>query len=271
MNKNSISDADFDLFRQKIYDASGITFSHSNRSILDSRLREQLRISNHESLQDYYKIIASNANELKHLLDLVTTNLTSFFRNLPQMDTLINHIIPELVALKKAACKNHIRVWSAGCSTGEEPYTLAMILKTHLPATFTFEIVASDISIQSLEIAKEGFYQTNKIEGIPEEYLKKFLTPVENGYQMNSDLMKSIAFKYHNLKTDTADANFDIVFCRNVLIYFDEIVQNEVIDKFWSALNNTGFLIIGHSESLFGMQTNFEFVKTDWSCLYKKN
>ncbi|MGL4982157.1 MAG: CheR family methyltransferase [Treponemataceae bacterium] len=271
MTIDAISDADFDLFRQKIYDTSGITFSSSNRSILDSRLREQLRESKLENLQEYYKIISSDQEEMKKLLDLVTTNLTSFFRNLPQIDTLIHYIIPELVQQKKTLGSSHVKIWSAGCSTGEEPYTLAMILKTHLPQSFTFEITASDISLQSLEIAKKGFYPTNKVDSIPQEYLKKYFSPIENGYQVNSDIMNCVRFNYHNLRTDIINQNFDVVFCRNVLIYFDEFVQNIVIEKFWNALNSIGFLVIGHSESLFGMNTQFEFLKTNWACLYKKN
>lgn len=266
-----LTDADFDLFRKVIYDESGITFSDTNRSILDSRLKDRLREKKLDSVQDYYKMIMSDKEEMKVLLDSVTTNLTRFFRNQPHFDAFINYVIPHVIEEKKKTGDTIIRVWSAGCSTGEEPYTIAMILEDILPPPFKFQITASDLSLKSLMVGQQGFYQDSKIAGIPENYLNRFFKKVEGGYQVNRDLMDKIRFDYHNLKNDSGARNLDVIFCRNVLIYFDEAAQTAVVNKFYDALGKHSYLFIGHSESLFGMDTKFEFLKTEWACLYQKN
>ncbi|MFC2477921.1 MAG: CheR family methyltransferase, partial [Treponema socranskii subsp. buccale] len=140
-----LSDAEFEMFRKVIYDESGITFSGTNRSVLDSRIRELLRQKKLDSVAKYYTLILQNKEEMKEMLDSVTTNLTHFFRTQPHFDALINYVVPHLIDYKKQHGSDVIRVWSAGCSTGEEPYTIAMILKTILPPPFTFKITASDI------------------------------------------------------------------------------------------------------------------------------
>ena len=266
-----LNDSDFDLFRKIIYNESGITFSETNRSILDSRLKERLRETGLDSVQEYYKLIMSDKEEMKILLDSVTTNLTRFFRNQPHFDALVNYVIPHLIEEKKKTGDTLIKVWSAGCSTGEEPYTIAMILKDILPAPYDFSITASDISLKSLMVGRQGFYTASRIVGIPEKYLDRFFTKSDTGYQVKKELMDKIRFDYHNLRNDSGSRNLDIVFCRNVLIYFDEPAQLSVINRFWNSMSNKSYLFIGHSESLFGMDTKFEFLKTDWACLYQKN
>jgi len=263
-----LPDSDFELYRKLIYDESGIHFSATNRSILESRLRERLRDKKLQSLQEYYAILLRDKEELKLLLDSVTTNLTRFFRNQAHFDAIQHYVIPELLKLRQNERK--VRFWSAGCSTGEEPYTIAMLLKELLPPGWTFEIIASDISLKSLMVGKEGFYSDQRIQGIPEAYLAKYFDKRPNGYQIKEDIKKTIRFDYHNLKNDSGQRNLDVVFCRNVLIYFDEVAQKAAIERFWDALAPKSFLFIGHSESLFGMNTKFEFVKTDWACFYKK-
>lgn len=266
-----LTNAEFDLFRKVIYAESGITFSETNRSILDSRLKERLRDKGMSAVQDYYNLITSNKEEMKLLLDSVTTNLTRFFRNQPHFDAFQHYVIPHLMEQKKSSPDKKIRIWSAGCSTGEEPYTIAMILKDILPPPYSFEIMASDISLKSLMVGKQGFYPESRITGVPDKYLHRFFTKTPEGYQVNADVMSSIRFDYHNLKHMPSTRNLDIVFCRNVLIYFDEAAQLEVINHFWDAMAPRSYLYIGHSESLFGMRTKFEFLKTDWACLYQKN
>lgn len=120
-------------------------------------------------------------------------------------------------------------------------------------------------------VGQQGFYPDSRIQGVPLNYLTKYFTRTDTGYQVSKDLISSIKFDYHNLKNDSGMRNLDIVFCRNVLIYFDEAAQKNCIDRFWDAMGNKSYLFIGHSESLFGMDTKFEFLKTDWACLYQKN
>lgn len=266
-----LTDPLFEKFRSLIYDSSGITFSEANRPILESRLRDRLRLAQLNEVSAYYDRILKDEGEMKTFLDSITTNLTRFFRNQAHFDALEKHVIPDLLQYKRAkGLERKLRVWSAGCSTGEEPLTIAMILKDKLPADFTFEITASDLSLKSLMTGSQGFYPETKIQGIPEAYLQRFFTRAGDGYQVKDELKSRIKFDYHNLKFDSGLRNIDIVFCRNVLIYFDEAAQKNVIDRFWTALTNHSYLYIGHSESLFGMNTQFKFLKTEWSVLYTK-
>lgn len=266
-----LTDSQFIEYKDLIYKASGITFSDTNRSILDSRLKERLREKQITDVDEYYKLVTTNQEEMKFFLDSITTNLTRFFRNQPHFDTLINYVVPHIIENKKKKGDTKIKIWSAGCSTGEEPYTIAMLLMDKLPAPYTFEIKASDISLKSLLVGKQGFYHNNKITGIPENYLERFFTKSTDGYQVKPELMSKIRFDYHNLAYDSGVRDLDIVFCRNVLIYFDEAAQKNTIDKFWASMARNSYLFIGHSESLFGMDTKFKFLKTDWACIYEKD
>lgn len=265
-----LTNAEFDMFRKVIYDKSGITFSTTNRSILDSRLKERLREKGLSTVAEYYKLIMSNEEEMKTMLDSVTTNLTRFFRNQPHFDALVHYVIPHILEKKKKTGDSTVKIWSAGCSTGEEPYTIAMILLDVLPPPYKFQVTASDLSLKSLMVGQQGFYPDSRITGIPQKYLDRFFTKTAKGYQAKRELMSTIKFDYHNLKNDSGARNLDIVFCRNVLIYFDEAAQKATVDRFWNAMGPNSYLFIGHSESLFGMNTKFEFLKTDWACLYQK-
>ncbi|MDR1867143.1 MAG: protein-glutamate O-methyltransferase CheR [Treponema sp.] len=263
------TDTDFTRYRTLVYNESGIHFTTTNRSILESRIKEQLREKHIGSVQDYYTLITNDKAELQNFLDSITTNLTRFFRNQAHFDMLQDYVVPELMKFKK---DNHtIKIWSAGCSTGEEPYTIAMVLQNILPLPWHFEIIASDLSLKCLMVGKEGFYSDNQVEGIPSNYLTKYFDHVAGGYKIHKDLVSKVRFDYHNLKHDPGFRNFDVVFCRNVIIYFDEVAQVEVINRFWQAMSLKSFLFIGHSESLFGMDTQFEFVKTKWGTLYQKS
>jgi chemotaxis protein methyltransferase CheR len=264
-----LNDANFELYRDMIYKESGITFTPTNRSILESRLKERLREKNLDSVKAYYDKIISDKEELKGFLDSITTNLTRFFRNQAHFDALEKFVIPEVMNIKKTP--GTIRIWSAGCSTGEEPYTISMLMSEILPKAWNYEITASDISLKCLMTAKEGFYNDTRIVGIPDNYLAKYFDKVDGGYKVHADIQSKIKFDYHNLKNDSQQRNLDVVFCRNVIIYFDEVAQTAVINRFWDSMASKSFLFIGHSESLFGMQTKFEFLKTEWATLYKKN
>lgn len=265
-----LTDADFERFRQLIYNESGIHFSESNRSILESRLRERVKRAELGSVAEYYDRIHGNEGELKSLLDAVTTNLTRFFRNTAHFETFENYVIPYLVKKKEAGDKK-IRLWSAGCSTGEEPYSLAMVLLDKLPKGYDFEIAGSDLSLKSLMIGMEGFYPQTRINGVPEHYLQRYFLQKGDGYQVVPEVKNRIKFYYNNLKHDPGLGSLDVVFCRNVLIYFDAPAQKAVIDRFYQVLSPDSFLFIGHSESLFGMETRFEFLRTDWAVIYRKS
>ncbi len=265
-----LSDEEFSQFSTVIYDGSGIHFSASNRPILESRLKERVKAAKLSNVREYYALIRRDQEEMKLLLDSVTTNLTWFFRYEGHFTAFENLVLPDLLAYKKKKNDRRLRVWSAGCSTGEETYSIAMLLVDKVPQEMTVEIIGSDLSLKSLMIAKEGFYAASRVGGVPEKYLKRFLEIKADGYQISDQIKNRIRFDYHNLKFDSGLTDVDVIFCRNVIIYFDAAAQAEVIGRFWHAMTPHAFLFLGHSESLFGMDTRFEFVKTDWACLYKK-
>ncbi|MDR2397258.1 MAG: protein-glutamate O-methyltransferase CheR [Spirochaetaceae bacterium] len=264
------TDTDFEQYRSLIYAESGIHFTPTNRSILESRLRERLREKGVDAPQTYFTMITRDKEELKVFLDSITTNLTQFFRNEAHFLTLEKFVVPELLNIKKQSGSNILKIWSAGCSTGEEPYSIAMLLSDILPYPWQFEIVASDISLKCLMIAREGFYMDKPLEKLPSGYLPKYFDKVVGGYKVKPEIRTKVRFDYHNLKNDSLLRNLDLVFCRNVIIYFDEAAQTSVIRRFWDSMAPKSFLFIGHSESLFGMDTQFEFVKTQWATLYRK-
>jgi chemotaxis protein methyltransferase CheR len=200
----------------------------------------------------------------------LTTNLTRFFRSQAQFDALERHVIPELMSVKRATDSNAVKVWSAGCSTGEEPYTVAMLLSEMLPPPWTFEIIASDISQKSLRAGREGFYADSRIGGIPDNYLKKYFDRTNGGYRAGEEIRSKIRFDRRNIMNDSGQRGMDIVFCRNVLFYLDEAAKAEAARRLWDSMAAKSFLFLGNSESLFGMGTKFEFVKTPWAALYRK-
>ncbi|MBN1411453.1 MAG: protein-glutamate O-methyltransferase CheR [Spirochaetales bacterium] len=269
--ENYLTDQEFKLYSSLIYEQSGIHFSSMNRSVLESRLKERLRNTNLANVSEYYQLIMQNPEEMKILLDTVTTNLTRFFRNTAHFNAFENYVIPALVEQKNKKKDTLLKVWSAGCSTGEEPYTVAMILKEKFPAYMNIEIIGSDISLKSLMTAKESFYSAQKVDKIPEKYLQKYFEKKRDGYQVKKEIQSMVHFDYHNLKYESGLKNIDVVFCRNVLIYFDSEAQESTVNRFYKAMTNFSFLFIGHSESLFGMKTPFKFLKTEWATLYQKN
>ncbi len=261
----------YNLFRDLIYKESGISFCSVNRVVLESRLYEIVRDKEHNDYHQYYKEVLNNPKELKSLLDYVTTNLTRFFRNQGHFNALRRHVIPKLVSAKIEKDDKTFNFWSAGCSTGEEPYSIAMLLDDMLPKDFKIRVVASDLSLSCLMTAKEGRYKKEKLKEVPANYLRKYFIEEEDYYEVTPYLKSLVRFDYHNLNYTPTYFSNDLVMCRNVLIYFDRPAQERVINSFWSTMSDYAYLFIGHSESLLGMNTPFKFVRTPDSCFYKKD
>lgn len=261
----------FNLYRDLIYKTSGIHFCDVNRVVLESRIREILRNRKDLNIATYYNLLLNDPEELKKMLDAVTTNLTRFFRNTAHFEALEYYVIPQIVKHKLATGDRTFKFWSAGCSTGEECYSVAMVLKEKLPPDFKITVIGSDLSLTSLMTAKEGRYREDRMNGVPPEYLKKYFTKEGDSYVVKDSLKELIQFDYHNLKEKNFLSNNDVAFCRNVLIYFDRTVQEDVVNLIWDTMSSFSFFFVGHSESLFGMDCPFKFLKTDWACFYTKN
>ena len=249
-----LTDNAFHKLRDLIYAASRLAFNDGNRSLLESRIRMRLREMELDEVEPYLARVERDETELRSLIDLVTTNLTRFFRNAAHVATFRDVVILRLAAHKQQARQRVVRAWSAGCSTGEEPFTIAMMLAEHLPAGLEYEVVGSDISLKSAIPATSGFYPQRRVEGVEEPYLSKYFDKKRDGFQVAVAITKAVRFAYSNLMHDSGLRDVDVIFCRNVLIYFDAVSQRQVVSRLHLASKAPGYLFIGHSESLFAWQ-----------------
>lgn len=266
--------------RDLIYEVCGIFFPDNKRYFLETRFARRMEATGAKSYRDYYAVLKYGANrdaELKTLIADVTTNETSFFRNMPQLEAVRTIVLPKLAERKSAIGFRRLKMWSAGCSTGEEPYTLAMMLaemRTGLLTAWGFEVFATDINDRVLEKGKEGAYGEYALRSTPDAYKRKYFARRPDGlYALSPEIKKLVRFQNLNLYDDarmTFLKGFDVVFCCNVLIYFDLASKKKVIQHFFSNLNRGGYLFIGHSESLFGVNADFELRHYPGGVMYQK-
>ena len=275
--KLHLSDQEFQLFQSLIHKECGLFFGDSKRSFLSLRVGKRVQARNLRSFYAYYRFLDQAGEERKTeillLLDLLTINETGFFRNRPQFRLFENVVIPELVAAKTAALRRRLRVWSAGCATGEEPYSIAISMLEALPESekWKIEIFASDLSLSALEKGFRGVYSTQRVEGIAPERLQKHFEPHPDGYVVVRDHVKLLViYDFHNLMHDNGLRDLDIIFCRNVLIYFEPEEQAKVLDRFIKALRPGGYLFLGHSESVLGLTEDLKFVHREKGTAYRK-
>lgn len=253
-----MSDKEFHTLASFIESELGIRMPETKRVMLESRLLKRIRQLGLPDFAAYVNFVFSDegrAGELINMIDAVTTNKTDFFREADHFDFLLERILPSL------APGITRRFWSAGCSTGEEPYTLAMVLEEYrerVPA-FSWSIMGSDLSTKVLDKAIEGVYTEEQAGPIPLSFKRKYLMRSKNRDQalvrIKPELRSRIAFSRVNFmdKVWSVEGNFDVVFCRNVIIYFERKIQEEIIGRLLSKLRPEGWLILGHSESVAGM------------------
>jgi len=262
----TLSQKDFTRLSRFIYDELGIKMPASKTTMLNGRLNKRLRARNFRNFTEYCDFLFSDKGkeeEMVHLINAVTTNKTDFFREPGHFDYLVQTALPEIENRMRFEPRRKLKIWSAGCSTGEEPYTLAMVLTDvkAAKANFNFEILATDISTRVLEVARRAVYPMERIEPVTAPYRKKYLLrgKDKNNPQIRivPELRKKIRFGRLNFMVDDfgLPEMVDIIFCRNVIIYFDEETQERLMNKFCRYLNTGGYLFLGHSESLHGYQT----------------
>lgn len=262
-----ISDQEFADFREFVYQAAGISLSSAKKALVSGRLLKRLRHYQLSSYRDYFQLIVSGQEpaELQTALDLLTTNETYFFREPQHFEYLRTTILP--------ACKagGNFRIWSAACSSGEEPYTLAMVL-ADVRGTTPWEIVASDISSRVLAKAQSGQYGMDRAEKIPPHCLKAYclkgIGPQQGTFLIDPVLRNRIRFMSINLNTTLPQIGmFDVIFLRNVMIYFNTETKRQVVDRLLACLNPGGHFIVSHSESLHGITERLKMVR---SSIYRK-
>lgn len=252
-----LSDAEFRLFQSLIYRETGIFLTDEKLELLGARITRRLRALGLRSFGVYYRRVTSDPQEQARMFDCITTNETHFFREQHQFDFLVSTLLPAwVVAGATERRPRSVRAWSAGCSTGEEPHSLAMTLLDHLPG-WSVEILATDLSTRALDAAQSGIWPAEKAEEIPTPYLKRYML---KGHRSQARKMKAgpeirsvIRFRPFNLNdTDYQRlGRFDLIFCRNVLIYFSTESRKRAIRRLADRLQpSSGYLFVGHAESL---------------------
>ena len=262
----------FTKFAQVIHEWAGIHLKDHKITLLSNRLRKRLRILSLNNYDEYYNfLLRDKTAEMVHFLEVVTTNESYFWRTTQNYDALKTIALPEVLKLYH---NQEIQIWSAGCSTGEEPYNLAIELIESMRKVgfFNFKITATDISNRVVEFAKAGQYTGRKIEKIPPDILNRYFRPLPNDptvFEVREDIKAKINFKVENLFQSTP-TGMQIIFCRNVMIYFQREEQTVLVERFYNALKPGGYLFIGHAESLQMLETKFHTVNTPLGILYRK-
>jgi chemotaxis protein methyltransferase CheR len=230
-------------------------------------------------LIEYFECLTVKPNrqaELVALLNEITIGETCFFRNLPQLDALRNIVLPHILEARAKMPLRHLKIWSAGCSTGEEPYTLSMVLLEETAGRlkdWTFEILATDLNERSLAHAKQGIYGTYSTRNLTPYYREKYFTPKEEALQVGPEAKANVSFNRLNLFDNARMAfmkGLDLIFCCNVLIYFDGVSKRQVIQHFYNDLLAHGYLFLGHSESLYGISEDFRLIHLPSATAYVK-
>jgi chemotaxis protein methyltransferase CheR len=278
-NSPKMDDATFTKFRDFIYQACGISFTENKKYLLEGRIAKRLEAHGLTSFEEYYAFLHSEhqRDELPSLFEAVTINETYFFRNPPQFEALEQVIIPEILNLKQnSQLPKKLRIWSAASSSGEEAYTIAMILldkiRPQFPG-FQFEILGTDISAAVLEKARAGIYKEYAVRNMPPYYLNKYFTREGDRFILAPEVKSIVKFMSANLydiPTMRTISGLDVIFCCNVLIYFDTPAKQQVVANLYDALNKNGYLFIGYSESLHGVSKAFKLVHFPKTIAYKK-
>lgn len=271
-----ISLEEFQKFREFFYRKTGIQFDDNKRYFVDKRLVERIEVTQSESFRNYFNMLRFQASgdELQKLTNLMTVNETYFFREDYQFKCLVESMLPAVCALKKPGSR--LRIWSVPSSSGEEPYSIAIYLLEHWPqiANWDVELISSDIDTDILHKARLGCYSPRSVQHVEPNLLARYFVRKKNGdYQICDDLRDSVEFTRVNL-SEVAETrsyrNFDVIFCRNLLIYFDDLSRRKAAEVFFDALNPGGFVCLGHSESMSRITSLFSIKKYPEAIVYQK-
>lgn len=272
----SLREAEFRLIRDLIKEYCGISFDDGSKFLLERRLSRRLKMHNLNDFRDYYRLLLydkKKEEELASAIDILTVNETFFFREQNQLRAFSEEILPEIKETNKG--KRRIRIWSAGCSTGEEPYTIAMlILEYGQLYGWDIEIFGSDINQGVLTTARKGVYRRNSFRTTGQHLIDKYFKEDEAGsFIISENVKRFVSFSHLNL-IDPFKVRFvgqmDVIFCRNVLIYFDQLARKKVADNFYNSLTEGGYLLLGHAESLMNISTSFALKHLKNDMVYQK-
>lgn len=265
--------------RELIYEKSGMFFPENRQYFLEPKLKKRLEALNLSSFMDYFWFLQSaskNHREWTILFNEITVNETYFFRDKPLIDAFEQHVLIPLIEERIKQKNKKIKIWSSACSTGEEPYTIAMLLIENLQnygVSFDIEILASDLSSKVLEAAKQGIYNQRSVQYVPSDYLKNHFTIHDGKYKIKESVKQLVKFSPINLIDEGQLKPIffqDMIFCRNVLIYFDDKGRKNVINTLYNKLNPGGYLFLGHAETLHNITKSFKLILFNQAKAYKK-
>ena len=252
-----ISDSEFEMIRTYIYDKAGINLTEQKKSLVLSRLKNLVRDLGAGRFKNYYNHVINDKTgaALSEMVDRISTNHTYFYRENEHFDFFAQTALPEIEKFIRSKGSNDLRIWCAASSTGEEPYTLAMLMLEYFGdkyKNFDAGILATDISSRALTKATTGVYSDNTISKLPEKYKSKYFNKLDNGmWAVNEKVKREVTYRRFNLMDNLPFKKpFHIIFCRNVMIYFDQKTRNTLINRFFDATEKFGYLFVGHSESL---------------------
>jgi chemotaxis protein methyltransferase CheR len=270
---------DFATIRDEVYRKLGLYFEDSKVYFIQKRIEKRMETLAVASFADYGFLLRfgdKEGKEMQALANLITTNETYMFREFEQLQAFADHCLPMILKPREAANDRTLRIWSAGCSSGEEPYTLAIILKEvmHDFRSWEIKIKATDIDQVRLEMARRAVYEERSVHEIPPEYFDRHITRLPAGYfAVKPETAKLVELEHLNLNDRLAMRNmrqFDFIFCRNVLIYFDDASRKAVVDQFYNSLKPGGFIFLGHSESIGRISTAFKLLRVGQHLVYRK-
>lgn len=264
-----LTDAQFEKISQLVRRLCGINLHTGKRQLVKARLNKRLRTLGLRDFGAYLSVLEKDAsgNELVTMLDALSTNLTSFFRESAHFDYVRREVLPEILRL---SCNRRLRVWSAGCSTGEEPYTIGVTLHEAIPNPdlWDIKILATDLSTQVLARAASGIYRPERLKDVSPALVRKYFHSIRNpedgspAYQVEEPLRRLVTFARLNLmETWPMKGPFDIIFCRNVMIYFEKPIQEKLVNRYYDLLGPGGYMFLGHSESLTGTSHKFKYLQ----------
>ncbi|WP_300753612.1 protein-glutamate O-methyltransferase CheR [uncultured Brachyspira sp.] len=276
-NMPALTDSEFNELVKIIYDKTRIQMTNHKRALVTSRLSKRLRALHMDSFREYIDFVKNAKDEeLTNFVNAVTTNKTDFFRENKHFEYMKSNFLPEWEKKFKEGKVKNLRIWSAACSTGEEPYTIQMTLHEYFGSNYDrydIKVLASDIDTNVLAHGRAGIYKEESVEPIQPNILRKYFLKgtgdKEGLYKVKDILQKNLFFRQLNFKEEDFDIHtqFDLIFCRNVIIYFDKEFQKELFNKFHRYLKEDGLVFIGHSETLFGVSDKFKYVSSN---IYKK-
>ncbi|MHC1698511.1 MAG: protein-glutamate O-methyltransferase CheR [Geobacteraceae bacterium] len=275
--ETSMSEEEFRLVRDLIHSHCGIYFDTDAKFLLEKRLARRLEQHQLPGFKEYYhflKYSRGREQELSDIMDVLTTNETYFFREEFQLNAFVGELLPELKAVKEKRGDRTIRIWSAGCSTGEEPYTIAMlIMETGAFKDWKIEIIGTDISHRVLQQARKGLYGKSSFRTTSPERIGRFFHQQDGLYRISDEVRGLVTISHLNLLDENRMillGKMDIIFCRNVIIYFDQAAKRAVIEAFYRSLREGGYLLLGHSESLLNTTTAFALKHLKNDMVYQK-